>query len=495
MGLLSDIGGFGKDLLEDAEDHARRLRTIGDFIVRNATGDKLDTLRDVGKKLSEWGKKGHDFFKNSALGRRLVRAAKTPIPAAGQKTIELMRLTTGFGEPVDGERFGWGASRFGDVGQTLTGADPTSDWDSGGSHAYAGQNTRQLSRVETAIEADQLVAGVLTREAGQISASRDKLESEADWLADVSLVTAAVSLIPYVGKAAATTAEIAAVTKAVGASGIELTNLSSAVNTNAAQITRAAGQYAGIANGAVVPGNADFGPSPGGDGPRRAPDGPPESQPRPGPPAPSAPWPTAPSAPSSGGGGGAAAGGGGGAAGGAAPSPGVPPPSPGSAGTTVPAPPAASTPPAAAVPGGAPIPATGSGPAGSALGSMLGPLGGLLTGAVQAAAQRGAPGAPPTGAAPGPGGSRTVEENTDDGKAKDAEEAPGENARDDTGHEPSDSEGDRDGEGQDEAGAAPGGDGRVPAHILAEGPPDRPPADTAAGLGGIRSGSPAAPTP
>lgn len=334
MGLLGDIADFGKDAIEDRDKWADRFKKVGDFT---------------------------DFFESS-LGKRLIRSAKSPILAAGQHVILSMKLTTGVGDPENGERFGQGADRLGNAGETLNSAFPDDSWDSGGSGAYTGRNTEQVGRSETMINADRTVATVLSREAGQIAATRENLDGQSDWLADMSLVTMVTGCIPYVGKAAQISAEIAMVTKAVGESTNQLTTMQRFAGTNAAELQDAVNQYSAVAQDATPTGpDRDFPPTTPTDGDQEKD----PEQPGDTPPGESLAGPTAPGAP----GPGTPSGGGGGA------------PTPQSA------------PAAPSMPSGlpsAPQPAAAGGDMTGAMigamGSVLGSLGGIL-GAVAQAAQ------------------------------------------------------------------------------------------------------------
>lgn len=366
MGLLSDVADFGKDVVDDREKWADRFKKVGDFIERNAKGDKLERVAKAGRKLADFSKKFTDFFE-SRLGKRLVKAAKSPILAAGQHVIDGMKLTTGLGDPESGARFGQGAERFGDAGQTLTAAFPGAEWDSSGSHTYTGRNNEQVTRTQTMIGADQLVASVLSREAQQIAATRDNLDSQSDWLGDMSLITMATGCIPYVGKAAQIAAEVAMVSKAVGESTNQLMSMQDNASANAAEVRGAVRQYEAIADTAKPTGGAaDFESTDDETGPEDRRDV--EAAER-------AEVPAA-GAPAGGGGGGVPSPGGGGAP---VPqqvsmraTPSVPTGVPAGAGAVAP-------------PGG-----TGgdiAGVFGAVLGSVMGPLGGLLGGVMQAAGQ------------------------------------------------------------------------------------------------------------
>ncbi|HTM83524.1 MAG TPA: hypothetical protein VL179_01260, partial [Mycobacterium sp.] len=83
MGLLGEIAELGKDVIEDRDKWADRLKTVGEFIERNAKTNKLEQIANAGRKLVDFSKKTTDFFA-SQLGRRLVKSAKSPILNAGQ---------------------------------------------------------------------------------------------------------------------------------------------------------------------------------------------------------------------------------------------------------------------------------------------------------------------------------------------------------------------------------------------------------------------------
>lgn len=373
MGVLGDIADFGKDVVEDRDKWADRLKKVGHLIERNAKGDKLEQVAKVGRKLGDFSRKFTDFFE-SGPGKRLIKSAKSPILAAGQHVIDGMKLTTGVGDPDNGERFGRGADRLGEAGTTLSAAFPDDNWDSSGSGAYTGRNNEQVSRTQTMVGVDQLVASVLSREAGQIAATRQNLDSQSDWLGDMSLITMATGLIPYVGKAAQVAAEIAMVAKAVGESGNQLTTMQHNASANAAELHGAVSRYSAVAQTAEPTGaDGEFSTAPAsGEDPDNAPRAPGEED---------APAPGGPGVPPAGGGGGPATGG--------ASSGGVPS---GGAGGPLPSPPAPS-PPAMAGMSTTPQPAgmgSGADMAGvmaGAMGSVLGSLGGMLGGIVQAAAQ------------------------------------------------------------------------------------------------------------
>lgn len=246
MGLLGDIADFGKGVVGNNLKWTERAARVGEFIVRNTAG-------------SELSHKAANFFA-SQFGGRVIRAARSPVLAAGQQTIESMRHSTGVGDPENGHRFGDGADQMEAVGQVLVSAFPDDNWDSSGASAYAGRNAEQVGRVQTMLGLDTMVAGVLSTEAGQIAATRDSLDGHSDWLGAMSLLTTSAGIVPGFGPAAQMTAEFAMVAKAVGDSDNDLRTLCGHIEENAAALQSAAAQYENLA-GTAAPWGAELEPS------------------------------------------------------------------------------------------------------------------------------------------------------------------------------------------------------------------------------------------
>lgn len=203
---------------------------------------------------------GATKFFESGSGRRVLKTATSPILEAGQTVISGMRLTTGVGDPEAGDRFGAGADLMSDAGKTLQTAFPGDSWDSVSANSYSARNTDQLGRTATVVGADQLVADVLARESAQISTTRENLDAQSDWLADMSVVTMATGSIPHVGQAAKMAAEIAIVTEAVGVSTTELMTMQQNADANAAEVETAVQQY--FAAGSTTKSDAGAAPGP-----------------------------------------------------------------------------------------------------------------------------------------------------------------------------------------------------------------------------------------
>ncbi|MDF2828734.1 MAG: hypothetical protein K0R01_2017 [Mycobacterium sp.] len=241
---LWEVGKAGQELAGEADTLARGLKGLGNLFERFSPAGRLADLAKLGRKLSNYADDALKFLARPDVQRFLKRANR-PILSGGQKAIGGMKLTTGFGDPEDGARFGEGAARFQRAGATLSSAYPDDSWSGRGSGAYGDANERQIGRTRAVSAADQAVNAVLTREANQIVATRTALDDQSDWLADVGLVTMLVAATPYVGQGAALAMEIAAVTKALGVCTTQLVELTQHVNANAAEIHQTADRYQG----------------------------------------------------------------------------------------------------------------------------------------------------------------------------------------------------------------------------------------------------------
>ncbi len=198
------------------------------------------------------GKAFWDLGFNRGRGNRidsklLKDASGSEILDGGQKVIEGMRLTTGAGDPEDGDRFGQGWSRFNAATETLTAAFPNDSWTGEAADAYIGQNRTQAGRTNAVALLDRGVQTVIAREAYQVAYHRDKLDDQSNFLADLSYVTMALGLVPGYGKAMKATVEAAAVQAALSICSLELYELSREANQNAAELRQAVGLYTGAA--------------------------------------------------------------------------------------------------------------------------------------------------------------------------------------------------------------------------------------------------------
>jgi hypothetical protein len=207
----------------------------------------LGKLEGFGKALWDTGKEAVGV----AGAKESLRAADSPILDGGQAVIAGMKLTTGAGTPEDGERFGQAGVRCRNAIKTLRSAQPGGSWSGEGAESYSARNVEQMARIQTMTAVDHEVHRVLATEAFQVGMHRDRLDDWYSWLADVGLVTVALELIPGVGRSLKAAADAHAVLVAVGSSSIELYQLSSEVDANAAALQQLVGRY-GDATGAAA---------------------------------------------------------------------------------------------------------------------------------------------------------------------------------------------------------------------------------------------------
>ncbi|MGE0777047.1 EspA/EspE family type VII secretion system effector [Mycolicibacterium sp.] len=189
----------------------------------------------------------------SRVGAAVKSAAGSEILEAGQAVIAGMRLTTGWGEPEQGEDFGRGATRFADADGTVRSAYPSVDWQGGGAEAYTSTNRRQADRTAAMAVLDRKVSSVIAREAYQVGHHRDKLDAMANYLGDLSYATAALALIPGYGRAMKATVELAAVHTAVSMCSLELYHLSQEAAENATELQGLAGEYSALTHEVAPP--------------------------------------------------------------------------------------------------------------------------------------------------------------------------------------------------------------------------------------------------
>jgi len=171
----------------------------------------------------------------------------------GRTIIAGLKGATGEGDPETGDAFARARSTFDGVNETLKSAVPVG-WDGPGAYAYADQNTRQQLRSEAMADADDAVRTVLDREATQIRMRRDHLDDQYNFLANTSRVTSPLQFVPRYGEAMQLAIKIGALQSALGESSYQVNQLQAEVALNAAELHQAVGRYAGVADGAELPG-------------------------------------------------------------------------------------------------------------------------------------------------------------------------------------------------------------------------------------------------
>lgn len=193
----------------------------------------------------------------------IPEAVATPVIAGGLMVLTGTSKTMGQGSPDTGGAFSDGAKLFQSNGKSLEGAYPTETWSGSASDAYMSQNSHQIQRATTMLEADNDIVRILSTQAQQV----DHARTEVDWASKglAAMIPVAMALEATVlGAPESIALQIAAVATASAFAGVAVGNLMNYAQDNAAQIREATDKYRQA--GAVSPSGAGS-PTPAGNGP------------------------------------------------------------------------------------------------------------------------------------------------------------------------------------------------------------------------------------
>ncbi|OMC39916.1 hypothetical protein A5740_26230 [Mycobacterium sp. GA-1841] len=243
----------------------------------------------------------------------IPEAIATPVIQYGLYVLTGISKSMGMGSPDGGGAFSDGAKQFQTHGKALEGAYPTETWSGSASNAYTAQNSHQIQRASTMLEADNDIVRILSTQAGQVNHAR----TEVDWASKglAAMIPVAMALEATVlGAPESMALQFSAVAVASAVAGAAAANLVNYSQDNAAQIREATEKYRQA--GAVGPSGSGAPVSRSGSGDQNGSDsqGDRSGQDTPG--TPSAPTSTPSSGNQSGGGGSGAGGGSGSGAGG-----------------------------------------------------------------------------------------------------------------------------------------------------------------------------------
>ncbi|OBA93578.1 hypothetical protein A5637_27055 [Mycolicibacterium fortuitum] len=358
----SDDGG-GDGPLSKIEDIKDAVDGVGDIVEDVKSILEGDPMGVVGL-VSDGAQLAQSF---------MPAAFATPVIEGGLIALNVISKTLGFGNPNSGEDFHDGATGLESTGRGLEQAYPSS-WEGSSSSAYSNQNSKQIDRTSTLIEADNKVISILTAEAEQVASTRDNMDNIATYLGAAIAPAMALMAIPIGGEPASLAFQAIAVGVATGAASMTMSEMVSNAMSNSSQLQQAIAQYQQVSSEAKLGGGSMSGPPsmPGTGNPNTSGNGDSPTGSSPGDGAPSGGTPSGGGGTPSGGGGGTPSSGGGGASSGGSGTP-----SSSGAGAT----PSTS----ASSPSGASGGASGSAAGGGA--GMLGSLGSLLGQVVQAATQ------------------------------------------------------------------------------------------------------------
>ncbi|MBP2451326.1 EspA/EspE family type VII secretion system effector [Mycolicibacterium lutetiense] len=169
-------------------------------------------------------------------------AIATPVIQGGLYVLMATSASMGEGSPDGGGAFSDGAKLFQSNGKNLESAYPTETWSGSASDAYTAQNSHQIQRATTMLEADNDIVRILSTQAQQVDNARREVDWASKGLAAVIPVAMALEAT-VLGAPESIALQIAAVATASGFAGLTVGNLMNYVQDNAAQIREATEKY------------------------------------------------------------------------------------------------------------------------------------------------------------------------------------------------------------------------------------------------------------
>ena len=159
---------------------------------RNVVGDANDVVQGLSSLgLSMGGVPG-------ALANSKVTAlAESKVLSAAQLAIDVLKKSTGSGDPYTGDEFRNSSQRLSEVAKTLIAAEPHTDrWDGTASQVYTAVNASHRRCASDVSAADEAVANALDIEADQITRTRQTLGETSQNLTDYDLATCWMNATP-----------------------------------------------------------------------------------------------------------------------------------------------------------------------------------------------------------------------------------------------------------------------------------------------------------
>ncbi|TPG29711.1 EspA/EspE family type VII secretion system effector [Mycolicibacterium hodleri] len=184
-GAWTDVPNLAKDLVEGNFHSA-----LNDG--RNVIGDANDVVQGLASLgLNMGGVPG--AFANS----KVTKLAESKVLSAAQLAIEVLKKSTGSGDPYPGDEFRSSSQRLSKVTDTLIAAGPHTDrWDGTASQVYNAVNASHRRCASGVSAADEAVAKVLDLEADQITRSRQTIDETSRNLTDYDLATCWMNATP-----------------------------------------------------------------------------------------------------------------------------------------------------------------------------------------------------------------------------------------------------------------------------------------------------------
>ncbi|WP_166907065.1 EspA/EspE family type VII secretion system effector [Mycobacterium sp. DL440] len=183
-------------VVNGAKDGASLVDNLLDGDMGGALQDgfKLaDDLGDIGEGLTSLGF-GVGPLPTGFNSMKSLVPAESKILWLAQLAIDGMKLTTGSGNPTNGDEFRGSSERLATVVDTLIAAEPHTDrWDGTASQVYNAVNASHRRVTFEVEDADLEVAKVLDIEAEQVGRTRETLDDQIDWLKAYDYATMAMN--------------------------------------------------------------------------------------------------------------------------------------------------------------------------------------------------------------------------------------------------------------------------------------------------------------
>ncbi|OLO99147.1 hypothetical protein BVU76_27210 [Mycolicibacterium porcinum] len=256
MGFLDGVTNFAEGPLKlvsgvvnGAKDGASFVDNLLDRDMGGALQDGLKIADDVGditEGLTSLGF-GVGPLPTAFKSMKSLVPAESKILWLAQLAIDGMKLTTGSGDPTNGDEFRDSSERLGTVVATLISAEPHTDrWDGTASQVYNAVNASHRRVTFEVQNADLEVAKILDTEAGQVGRTRETLDDQIAWLKAYDLATMAMNAHPA-SAALKILLDTTAATAALGIAGSTLAVLTKNSLENAWRIREHLDGYEGAA--------------------------------------------------------------------------------------------------------------------------------------------------------------------------------------------------------------------------------------------------------
>ncbi|NOQ57379.1 MULTISPECIES: EspA/EspE family type VII secretion system effector [Mycolicibacterium] len=183
-------------VVNGAKDGASLVDNLLDRDVGGALQDAFKLADDVGDVTEGLASLGFGVgpLPTAFKSMKSLVPAESKILWLAQLAIDGMKLTTGSGNPTNGDEFRGSSDHLGDAVATLIGAEPHTDrWDGTASQVYNAVNASHRRVAFEVQNADFEVANILDDEAEQVGRTRETLDDQIEWLKIYDYATMAMN--------------------------------------------------------------------------------------------------------------------------------------------------------------------------------------------------------------------------------------------------------------------------------------------------------------